>query len=59
VVVAKKSVRTSVAGPARSASRVASTAIDTLSSSKLATARSPFPAGMPRTCAIAARFRRR
>jgi len=49
-----------VASPAaRSASRVASTAIETLSSSKLATARSPLPAGMPSVCPIADRFSRR
>jgi hypothetical protein len=48
-----------VAGALRSASRVASTAIDTLSSSKLATARSPLSAGPPSTCAIAPRFKRR
>jgi hypothetical protein len=59
VVVAKSSVRMSFAEAAFKASRAASTAIETLSSSKLATARSPLPAGMPSTCAIAARFRRR
>ena len=42
-----------------SASRTASTAIEALSSSKLATARSPLLAATPSTCAIAARLSRR
>ena len=45
VEVAKNSVRTLSAPTARSASRAASAAIETLSSSKLATERSPLAAG--------------
>src|SRR4029077_15406247 len=59
VVVAKISACTSPGGAALSASRAASTAIETLSSSKLAIARSPLPAGVPRTAAIADRLSRR
>ncbi len=59
VVVAKISACTSPGGAAFSASRAASTAIETLSSSKLAIARSPLPAGVPSTAAIAERLSRR
>jgi hypothetical protein len=59
VVVPKRARRPARRRRRASASRAASTAIETLSSSKLATLRTPFSGGTPSTSAMVVRFSRR